>query len=155
MNNLNIHKCPYLLKLQSEIALSTLEAEYITLSQGMRELVYARRLMFELGKKMKYDLQSMLHVSKVWKTPQLHITYWIAKHWLCLLKWNIYVYNTTEFYQWLNPWHLEFYAYPRKSNVWIYSLRDWFDLISKMYASEWWVGNQSNIGIFDQEKVSN
>ena len=35
-------------KLQSEIALSTLESEYIALSQGMRDLVSARRLVKEL-----------------------------------------------------------------------------------------------------------
>ena len=36
-------------KIQSEIVLSTLEVEYIALSQGMRELVSAWRLLFELG----------------------------------------------------------------------------------------------------------
>ena len=35
-------------KLQMEIALSTLEAEYIALLQGMRELVAARNLVLEL-----------------------------------------------------------------------------------------------------------
>ena len=38
-------------KLQSEISLSTLEAEYIALSQGMRELMSAKRLVLELGGK--------------------------------------------------------------------------------------------------------
>ena len=54
-------------KLQSEIALSTLEAEYITLSQGMREMVSARRLLFELASWMDYDLQDISHVSKAWE----------------------------------------------------------------------------------------
>ena len=54
-------------KLQSEIALSTLEAEYIALSQGMRDLVSARRLMAELGKRMDYKLDKHSHVSKVWE----------------------------------------------------------------------------------------
>ena len=54
-------------KLQSEIALSTLEAEYIALSQGMRELVSARRLVLELGESMDMDLKSVSQVSKVWE----------------------------------------------------------------------------------------
>ena len=54
-------------KLQCEIALSTLEAEYIALSQGMRDLVSARRLMAELGKRMDYKLDKHSHVSKVWE----------------------------------------------------------------------------------------
>ena len=54
-------------KLQSEIALSTLEAEYIALSQGMRDLVSARRLMAELGERMSYKLNKVSHVSKVWE----------------------------------------------------------------------------------------
>ena len=54
-------------KLQSEIALSTLEAEYIALSQGMRELVSARRLVLELGERMNMDLKSVSQVSKAWE----------------------------------------------------------------------------------------
>ena len=46
-------------KLQSEIALSTLEAKYIALSQGMRELVSARRLVLELGEQMNFNLKSV------------------------------------------------------------------------------------------------
>jgi hypothetical protein len=42
-------------KLQTEIALSTLEAEYIALSQGMRELIPMRRLLEELGGKLDLD----------------------------------------------------------------------------------------------------
>ena len=37
-------------KLQTEISMSTLEAEYIALSSDRRELVTARGLMFELSK---------------------------------------------------------------------------------------------------------
>ena len=53
--------------LQSEIALSTLDAEYISLSQGMRDLVLARRLMVELGERMNYKTNKVSHVSKVWE----------------------------------------------------------------------------------------
>ena len=54
-------------KLQTEIALSTLEAEYIALSQGMRDLVSARRLMAELGERMNYKMDNISHISKVWE----------------------------------------------------------------------------------------
>ena len=54
-------------KLQSEIALSTLEAEYIALSQGMRDLVSARRLLAELGERMDYKVMKKYYVSKVWE----------------------------------------------------------------------------------------
>ena len=54
-------------KLQSEISLSTLKAEYIALSQGMRELVSARRLVLELGERMNMDLKSVSQVSKAWE----------------------------------------------------------------------------------------
>ena len=42
-------------KLQTEIALSTLEAEYIALSQAMRELLPLRELLQEVGIKMELD----------------------------------------------------------------------------------------------------
>ena len=50
-------------KLQTEIALSTLEAEYIALSTAMRELLPQRELLKEIGKKMKLDfvLPSIMH----------------------------------------------------------------------------------------------
>ena len=54
-------------KLQSQIALSTLEAEYIALSQGMRDLVSARRLLAELGERMNYKVINTSHISKVWE----------------------------------------------------------------------------------------
>ena len=54
-------------KIQSEIVLSTLEVEYIALSQGMRELVSAWRLLFELGNWTEYDLKDISHVSKAWE----------------------------------------------------------------------------------------
>ena len=54
-------------KLQSEIALSTLETEYIALSQGMRDLVSARRLVTELSDHMNLKLAKDSHVSKVWE----------------------------------------------------------------------------------------
>ena len=54
-------------KLQTKIALSTLEAGYIALSQGMRDLVSTRRLLAELGEHMSYKLENVSHVSKVWE----------------------------------------------------------------------------------------
>ena len=42
-------------KLQTEIALSTLEAEYIALSQTMRNLLPMRSLLEEIGTKLKMD----------------------------------------------------------------------------------------------------
>ena len=50
-------------KLQTEIALSTLEAEYIALSSAMRELVPARRLLKEIGLRCKLDFvkSAMVH----------------------------------------------------------------------------------------------
>ena len=44
-----------------------MEVEYIALSQGMRDLVSARRLMAELCEKMNYQLMNVSHVSKVWE----------------------------------------------------------------------------------------
>ena len=50
-------------KLQTEIALSTLEAEYIALSTAMREFLPLRRILAEIGKEMKLKLgeHGMLH----------------------------------------------------------------------------------------------
>ena len=42
-------------KLQSEISLSTCEAEYIALSQAMRDLLPMRRLLLEIGQKLELD----------------------------------------------------------------------------------------------------
>ena len=49
--------CPvmWVSKLQTEIALSTLESEYIALSQALRDLVPMRRLLQEVGTKMNLD----------------------------------------------------------------------------------------------------
>ena len=55
-------------KLQSEIALSTLESEYIALSQGVWDLVSARRLVKELCTRMNLDIDGMSHVSRLGKT---------------------------------------------------------------------------------------
>ena len=54
-------------KLQSKISLSTLEAEYIALSQSMHELLSVRRLVLELGERMNMDLKSVSQGSKAWK----------------------------------------------------------------------------------------
>ena len=49
--------CPLIFKskLQTENALSTLEAEYIALSQSMRELLPLRNLLQQVGKNLKLD----------------------------------------------------------------------------------------------------
>ena len=52
--------------LQTELSLSTLEAEYIALSQGIRELVFARILMAKLVKHINCKLDKVSRVSKVW-----------------------------------------------------------------------------------------
>ena len=53
--------CPLIFKskLQTEIALSTLEAEYIALSQSMRELLPLRNLLQEVGKNLKLNFVKM------------------------------------------------------------------------------------------------
>ena len=51
-------------KLQIDIALLTLEAEYIVLSRGIQELVSARKLVLELKDDMKLDLKRVGVVSK-------------------------------------------------------------------------------------------
>ncbi len=57
--------CPvsWVSKLRTEIALSTLEAEYIALSTAMRDLVPMRRLVHEIGTKCKLDFvkPAMVH----------------------------------------------------------------------------------------------
>ena len=55
--------CLWASKLQTEIALSTLEAEYIALSTAMRDLLPMRRMLLEIGTKMKLAFveQGMLH----------------------------------------------------------------------------------------------
>ena len=50
-------------KLQTEIPLSTLEAEYIALSSGMRELVAGYGMLFELCSQMKFKHVSLSSVS--------------------------------------------------------------------------------------------
>ena len=51
-------------KLQTKIALSTLEAEYIALSQGIRDLVSARNLVMKLKRITILDLKWVGLVSK-------------------------------------------------------------------------------------------
>ena len=57
--------CPvtWVSKLQTEIACSTLEAEYIALSQSMRDLLPMRRILKELGEKLELDFMkpAMIH----------------------------------------------------------------------------------------------
>jgi hypothetical protein len=52
-------------KLQTEIALSTLESEYICLSQAVRELLPMRRLLLEVGKRVGMEFA---------QTPLVHST---------------------------------------------------------------------------------
>lgn len=49
--------------MQSEISLSTLETDYIVLSQGIRELVAVRRLALELGERMDMGLKTVSKIS--------------------------------------------------------------------------------------------
>jgi hypothetical protein len=62
---ITLGECPLIWssKLQSEISLSTLEAEYIALSQGMRLLIPMRRLLAEIGGKLELDFSkpTILH----------------------------------------------------------------------------------------------
>ena len=54
-------------KLQTQIALSTLEAEYIALSQAMRELLPLRRLMKEIVTELKMEVPDCQLHSKVFE----------------------------------------------------------------------------------------
>ena len=62
---LTLGNCPILWvsRLQSEIALSTLEAEYVALSMSMRELLPMRELLQEVGEQLKLDFAkpSLMH----------------------------------------------------------------------------------------------
>ena len=54
-------------KLQTKIVLSTLKAEYITLFQGVRELVAVRRLVLELCSKMNFNIKGASILSCAWE----------------------------------------------------------------------------------------
>jgi hypothetical protein len=54
-------------KLQTEIALSTLESEYIALSQGMRDLLPARDLLAEVASSIQLEYDSKSSVSSVFE----------------------------------------------------------------------------------------
>ena len=47
--------------------MSTLEAEYIALSQEMREIVSAHHLLLESCNRIEYDLSDMSQVYKAWE----------------------------------------------------------------------------------------
>ncbi len=68
---MTLNGCPvhFVSKLQTEIALSTLEAEYIALSQAMRDLVPMRRLLHELVANMDPSAQegSAFLKSTIWE----------------------------------------------------------------------------------------
>ena len=67
---MTLGNCPFIWasKLQTEIALSTLEAEYIALSNSMREVIPMRRLLEEIGEKLNLSFckPTMIH-SKVFE----------------------------------------------------------------------------------------
>ena len=67
---LTLGNCPvtWSSKLQTEVALSTLESEYIALSSSMRELIPLRRLLGEIGEELGLDYckPAMIH-SKVFE----------------------------------------------------------------------------------------
>ena len=62
---LTLGGCPviWVSKLQTEVALSTTEAEYIALSQSMRELIPLRRMLQEIGQNITVtqDNTALLH----------------------------------------------------------------------------------------------
>ncbi len=62
---ITLGNCPvtWVSKLQTEIALSTLEAEYIALSQSIRDLLPMRRLLQEIGETLKLEFvkPAMVH----------------------------------------------------------------------------------------------
>ena len=53
--------------MQSEAGVPALESECVALSQGMRELVAARRLVLELGQRMSMELKTVSKMSKSWE----------------------------------------------------------------------------------------
>jgi hypothetical protein len=57
-------------KLQTEIALSTAEAEYIALSTGMRELLPLRALICEVAEGLGVEREKVSTVSAVWEDNQ-------------------------------------------------------------------------------------
>ena len=57
----------WLSKMQSEIALSTMEAEYIALSMGMRELIGMRKQLKELIKQKIVKRTGVSTICKVWE----------------------------------------------------------------------------------------
>jgi hypothetical protein len=62
-------KCPilWMSKLQSEIALSTTEAEYISLSQAMRDLIPMRTILQEMTQVYGYTVQQAITHSTVFE----------------------------------------------------------------------------------------
>jgi len=60
-------------KLQTLIAISTMEAEYFPLSMCMRELLPLKRLLMELNKVFKFDLEDALTKSMVFEDNALAV----------------------------------------------------------------------------------
>ena len=54
-------------RVQTEIALSTAEAEYAALSSGMRALVPTRHLLFEVAERMRIDASRISLISKAYE----------------------------------------------------------------------------------------
>jgi len=56
-------------KLQSVVALSTMEAEYVAATEASKEMIWLQRFLDELGKKQEFgrvynDIQSAIHIEK-------------------------------------------------------------------------------------------
>ena len=74
-------------KLQKCVALSTAEAEYITVAEGCKEMLWIKRLLHELGVKQEMyillcDNQSAIHLSKnsTFHSRSKHID--VRHHWI-------------------------------------------------------------------------
>ena len=74
-------------KLQKCVALSTTEAEYITVAEGCKEMLWIKRLLHELGVKQEMyillcDNQSAIHLSKnsTFHSRSKHID--VRHHWI-------------------------------------------------------------------------
>jgi len=71
-------------KLQSVVALSTMEAEYVATTKASKEMIWLQRFLDELGKKQKLgklysDSQSAIHLAKKStfhsKNKNIHLKY--------------------------------------------------------------------------------
>ena len=75
-------------RLQKCVALSTTEAEYITITKASKELLWMKKFLQELGPQQEryllyYDSQSVIHLSKnpTFHSRSKHIG--VRYHWIC------------------------------------------------------------------------